>query len=186
MKRCLLIALLYFLMDVSFGQTHKIDSLKQNIKLAVNAAGRLKAILELLDESDTLPEDTLWKYALQAKVMASRLKDVQAYSLAVLGQGRAYLRWGNADSAKAFIEPELAKYRAEDPAARDIYFKLAQTRFDCVANNSNYKNAMPFVYDVMRKAELYKDSAVVANCMNTLAAWNYDMDFLAVSRTMGL
>ena len=183
MKRYILVAFLYFLITASFGQTKKIDSLKRSVKMAANATDRLKAMLSLLDESDTLPEDTLWNYALKAKVISRQLKNAQAYSLAALAQGQAYLRWDNADSAKAIIEPELVKYRAEDPASRDIYFKLAQTRFACVANNSNYKNAMPFIYDVMRKAELYKDSAVIANCMNTLAAWNYDMDFLALSRT---
>jgi len=183
MKRYLIIATLCLFAASSFGQTPIIDNLKRGIKSAKTDPARLKAMLNLLDESDTLPKDTLWNYALGAKKLALQLKDEPGYSLAALGQARAYLRWENVDSARVIIEPELAKYKAEDPASREMYFKLAQTRFDIIGYNSNYKAGMAFVYDVMRKAELYKDSVVVANCMNTLAAWNYDMDFLAESRT---
>ena len=183
MKRYVVISLLCFVAVHAFGQTFKIEGLKHAVTLAKPGAAKLKALLDLLDENETLPEDTLWSYALKAKALASQEKDLQSYSMGALAQARAYLRWDNVDSARAIIEPELAKYNAENPALRKIYFELAQTRFGIIGNNSNYKAGMPFVYDVMRKAEFYKDSIVVANCMNTLAAWNYDMDFVTESRT---
>jgi len=183
MKFSLFIVLLVLVACCSFGQTPKIAALKHAVNLATDGPDKLKATLNLLEEYDTLPEDTLWNYALKAKALASQQKNGQSYSLAALAQARAYLRWDNIDSARAIVEPELAKYKAEDPATRAVYFELAQARFGIIGNNSNYKEGMRFVYDVMRKAEYYKDSTAVANCMNTLAAWNYDMDNLAESRT---
>jgi two-component system NarL family sensor kinase len=182
MKRCLISLIFYLLGTSLFAQTRKIDSLKHRIKTAKDNPTRLKALLNLFDESDSLPEDTLWVYTLKAKVLAKQLENGHAYSLAALAQAEAYLRWNNPDKARALIESELIKYNVKDVASRSIYFKLAQTRFDCIGNNSNYRAAMPFLYDVMQKAEIYKDSAVIANCMNTLSAWDYDMDFLAEGR----
>jgi hypothetical protein len=136
------------------------------------------AMLNLFDESDSLPLDTLWAFAIKAKALAAQLKKSQAYSLSALAQAQAYLRWDNADSARALIEPELAKYKVDNPATRSIYYKLAEEKISCIGNNSNYKNAMPLLYDLLNKAQVYKDSVEIANSMNTLSAWDLDMDFL--------
>jgi len=183
MKRYLILALFYLFALPSIGQTVKVTTLRNAINLPKNSPERLKAILNFLEEYDSMPEDTLWFYALKAKDLAIEQKDGQAYSLASLAQARAYIRWGNMDSARAIVEHELRKYNPENPSLRKVYFELAQNHFSIYGNNSNYKEGMTYLYDVMRKAELYKDSLVVANCMNTLAAWNYDMDFLRESRT---
>lgn len=169
---------LIFLNGALFAQTRKIDSLKHAVKLATNDAKKLSAIIDLLEQADSLPEDTLWQYSLDAKKLANRSKNQQNYSLAVLAQAKAYSRWDNVDSARILIEQELPKYKVTDPESRSIYFKLIQKKIDCVADNSNYKAAMPLLFDVMQKAEFYKDSLVVANCMNTLSAWDYDMDLV--------
>ena len=185
MKRLLLIISCCFIAGLSLGQTHKIDNLKGILQRSKNDQMTLRTLLNLCDEFETLPKDTLWDYAIRAKKLSAKLKDTQSMSLAIVAQANAYLKWGNADSAKALVEPELAKYKVENPATRAIYFKLAQLKIDCIGSDGEYKDAMTDVFDIIRKAEKYNDPIVLAESMNTLCAWNYDMDFLAKGRAWG-
>ena len=169
----------------SLGQTQKIEHLKLAVSSAKTLTNRLDAILHLCDEYETLPKDTLWAYAIRARSLAAAVNNPLKTTLAKWAQAQAYLRWDNTDSAKALIEPELAKYKVENPATRAVYFKLAQARIDCIGNSNNYKDALSEVYHIMGQSETYKDSVVTAECMNTLCAFNYDMNFLDRSRTWG-
>jgi two-component system NarL family sensor kinase len=184
MRRFLITGIFCFFTVAMFGQTPKIDSLKRLIYSAADNQHKLKSIITLVDEFETLPKDTLWKYAIRAKILAIKLNDTRSYSLALIAQAHAYLRWYNPDSAKALIEPELLKYKLEDNASRDIFFKLEQVRIDCIGDDYNYKDATAQVYNIMRQAENYRDSLVIAESMNTLAAWAYNMDFVSESRNL--
>lgn len=163
------------------GQTHKIDSIKTQIRSARNASGKLNSLLDLCDEAESLPTDTLWYYALQAKSLSFKVKNSRAESLAVLAQAKAYLKWDNPDSAKSLVVGQLIKYNVIDPATRDLYFKLEQCKIDCNGDNFDYKQAIAQVYGLMGQAEKYKDTVVIAECMNTLGAWNSDMYLLPAS-----
>lgn len=185
MKHFIIISCFCFSAVFSFGQTAKINSLKLLINTSKNKESRLKSILALCEEFESLPKDTLWNYALQAKKLSAEMKDARSMSLAVIAQANAYLRWDNTDSAKAIIETELLKYSPNDISARDIYFKLLQLQIDCTGDNNNYKDAIDEVYGLMGKAEKYNDSTVIAESMNTLCAFNYDMNFLKKSREWG-
>jgi signal transduction histidine kinase len=124
-----------------------------------------------------LPKDTLWNYALEAKMLASKLRDQPSQSLAVIAQANAYLRWNNPDSAKALITPELLKYTAKDPATRDIYFALQHLQINCFVGSTDYKDAIAANYVLMREAEKYKDSLVMARCFNSIGIYKYEMGF---------
>ncbi|MDR3714627.1 MAG: sensor histidine kinase [Puia sp.] len=182
MRRVLVLALLGFFTTIVSGQTPRIDILKRGFYSAGSDAGRLRALLTLLEQDETLPKDTLWDYARKAQVLARALGDGPGLSLAVLGEAKAYLRWDNTDSARILVETELAKYKASDAENRDLYFRLARSKIDCMGNSNNYKDGMEQVYHLIREAEMYKDSAVISECMNSLAAWNYDMDFVDIAR----
>src|ERR1700742_2607807 len=122
MKRLLLLITFAFSAVYSFGQSPQIDSLKHLIHTSKGDGEKLKAILDLCDKFETLPKDTLWNYAIEARALSNKLKDTRSLSLAKIAQANAYIRWNNADSALALIGPELSKYKADDPATRDIYF----------------------------------------------------------------
>jgi len=177
MKRTLFTLLLLFSLAGCLAQTSKIDSLKLLVRHEKNAKNELHDLLDLCGEYETLPEDTLWSFALKTKTLAVQLKDKRALSLAVLAQANAYMRWNNPDSADALINAEIAKYKVSDPATRSVYFKLAGARIDLLRNIS-YKDALTEVYAVLRKAELYNDSLTMAESMNTIGALNYDLDQL--------
>jgi signal transduction histidine kinase len=177
MKRFLLLISFVFFAVYSFGQSPQIDSLKHLIYTSKGDRGKLKAILDLCARFETLPKDTLWNYAVKAKVLATKLHDMPSRSLSIIAQANAYLRWNNADSARALIDPELLKYKADAPATRDIYFELHHLKIDCIANSTDYKDALEDNYMLMREAEKYKDSLVIANCLNSISGYKYEMGF---------
>ena len=179
MKILLFLSAFLFFNIASFGQTQKIDGLKRGIYAAKNNNSKLDSILRLCDEYESLPKDTLWNYAIKAKALATALNDPGRKTLAIWAQAEAYIKWDNPDSASALIAPEIPKYKVENAATRDIYFKLAQLRIDCIGTaDNNYKEAFAQIYTVMHQAETYKDSVIVAESLNTLGALNYDMNFV--------
>ena len=176
MKHFLLLIIFCFFGSYVSGQNPKIDSLKRVIYTSKNDKGKLKAMLDLCAKFETLPKDTLWKYAIQAKMLSTKFKDNQSMSLAIIAQANAYLRWDNADSARALVEPELAKYKAENPATRDIYFELRHLRLDCTSNTSDYKNAIADAYNIISEAEKYQDSLAIAESLNSISGYKYEMN----------
>ncbi len=177
MKRFLLLTAACFIAFYTFGQSPQIDSLKHLVYISKSDRARLKATLDVCARFETLPKDTLWNYAIKAKILAAKLHDMRSRSLAIIAQANAYLRWNNADSAKALIEPELSKYKADNPATRDLYFELRHVKINYIAEVSNYKDAIAETYGVLRQAETYKDSLVIAECLNSLSGYKYEMDF---------
>jgi signal transduction histidine kinase len=186
MKRFLLLSLVCFFTIDAAGQTPQIDSLKHIVYASKNDLEKLKATLNLCGRFETLPKDTLWKYAISAKILSNRLKDTHSASLALIAQANAYLRWNNTDSARAMVESELSKYKAQNPAARDIYFQLRNLKINCIGSASDYKNAIAESYSVIREAEKYKDSLAIATSLNYLSGYKYEMDFPAQAISYGI
>jgi two-component system NarL family sensor kinase len=177
MKRFLLLIVFVFFAVFALGQSPQTDSLKHLIRTSKGDRAKLKAMLDLCAKFETLPKDTLWDYAVKAKILAAKLHDTPSRSLAIIAQANAYLRWNNADSALALIEPELSKYKAGDPATVDIYFGLRHVKINCISDVSNYKDAIAETYGVLRQAENYKDSLAIAECLNALSGYKYEMNF---------
>lgn len=175
-------ALFWFVCLSCLSQTAKIDSLKRRLYSSSGDASRLHTMLDLFAEDESLPRDTLWEYVLKARNWAITLHDKRSLSLTVLAQADAYLRRDNADSAKALIESELAKYHVKDAVNRDVYFKLARERISYLDYGDHFKDATAEAFSLIREAEAYKDSVVVASCLNSLSAWSYDMDFVDEAR----
>src|ERR1700743_805041 len=87
----------------ALGQSRLIDSLRHLLHRQSAPAIRLQVLLALCNENESLPEDSWWTYALQAKALAAHLKDSRARTRALLAQASAYIRWKNPDSARALI-----------------------------------------------------------------------------------
>ncbi len=162
-----------------------LDSLKRNVVLAGNPSAKLDALVALLEHHQLMSSDSTWYYALYTKALAARANNAKAKSLATIAEAGAYLGWGHSDTARALIETELARYKVSDTATRDVYFSLALLQVASLGHDDNYKDAMPLLFAIMKDAEYYRDSMVVANCMNTLAAWYYDLDLLPAGRSWG-
>lgn len=143
-------------------------------------------MLRLCEMFETLPKDTLWKYALEAKALSASLRDTRSRSLAVIAQANAYLAWNNIDSAKAVITPELQIYKPTDAGTRDIYFKLRHLKLDCISGRTDYKDAIAEAYGIIQEAEKYNDSLAIAESLNSLSIYKYDLDFTNEAITLGL
>ena len=168
----------FFLLNrfLSIGQTHSIDSLKAKVSGETNERKKLEALISLGEYHHSINKDSLYRYALSAKTLASKVGTEKTKSLAEIIFINALLRHGKTDSAFALVEACLLKNPVSDPATRDIYFKLAALKADCFGDASNYKDALSELYRIISEAEQYKDSLVLAKNISTVGVINYNLD----------
>lgn len=181
MRGVLAVALFCGLSSQVYSQTAKIDSLKRLVTTANRPAGELRLLLDILALDESLPTDTIWNYAMRADAIAAALGDRRGATLALLAKSDVQLRRKNIDSAMLLIESEIKRYTVTDAADRDLYFKLARARIDCLDAAGRFEEATAHDYELIREAERYNDSLVLAECYNSLAAWDYNMDLLDAS-----
>ena len=161
---------------LSIGQTHSIDSLKEKVSVETNERKKLEALISLGEYHHSINKDSLYRYALSAKTLASKVGTEKTKSLAEIIFINALLRHGKTDSAFALVEACLLENPVSDPATRDIYFKLAALKADCFGDASNYKDALSELYRIISEAEQYKDSLVLAKNISTVGVINYNLD----------
>ncbi|MBP6286820.1 MAG: hypothetical protein KA409_07890, partial [Ferruginibacter sp.] len=168
----------FFLLNrfLSIGQTHSIDSLKEKVSVETNERKKLEALISLGEYHHSINKDSLYRYALSAKTLASKVGTEKTKSLAEIIFINALLRHGKTDSAFALVEACLLKNPVSDPATRDIYFNLAALKADCFGDASNYKDALSELYRIISEAEQYKDSLVLAKNISTVGVINYNLD----------
>jgi signal transduction histidine kinase len=176
MKRFLLFFAICFLAIRAFGQSPQIDSLKHRVYTSKGDKEKLKAMLDVCARFETLATDTLWNYAVKAKLLAAKLRDAPSQGMAIVAQANAYIAWDNIDSAKALVDPELLKFNAADPTIRDIYFALRHLQLNFISGTSDYENAIAEAYRIIREAEKYKDSLAIADSFNSISIYKYDFD----------
>lgn len=161
---------------LSIGQTHSIDSLKAKVSGETNEGKKLEALISLGEYHHSINKDSLYQYALSAKMLASKVGTDKTKGLAEIIFINALLRHGKTDSASALVEACLLENPVSDPATRDIYFKLAALKADCFGDASNYKDALSELYRIISEAEQYKDSLVLAKNISTVGVINYNLD----------
>lgn len=165
-----LILCLLSLSALSRAQTRKVDSLKSIYINAWTRGEKLQAILAVCEEHQSMNRDTLYQYALIAKELALQTNNNRGKSLAALALANAYMRWGWVDSALVAIEPQLLQSSADDANTRDLYFKLARLKAMCYGSKSNFKDALSILYQVVSKAEHYRDSLALGANLNTIGS----------------
>lgn len=159
------------------GQTGKIEFYKNRLLNAATKEQQLKVLLNLLDQRESLPIDTLSGYINQTKTLNQIINDQKSGSKLILAEVHLYLRQGRLKQAQAAIETELKKYPNITPSNKELYFKLYEAKIDCMNYGDNYKEASAIAYKIIREAEVYNDSVAIGNAYNSLACWNYDLDF---------
>jgi signal transduction histidine kinase len=157
------------------GQTRAIDSLKQRLS-ANKSSQQLQTLLSLGEHHQSINRDSLYRYALQARKLASHANDPTKRTLADIMLINAHLRFGHTDSATVITDSCLAHYSFKQESTRSIYFTLAALKADCYGDASNYKDALSQLYTIITEAEQVKDSVVVSRNMNTIGVINYNLD----------
>lgn len=168
-------ATLLFLLfvTVSFtsnGQTVLADSLRQFVYTAKTPEEKLQALLNMFEEYHSINRDTLDKYGPVVKELAAASNNQRYKSLAELAYANWYFRWGWSDSSLFFIEPEIARNPVENPATRDIYFKLSRAKAMYLGSKSRFAEALEVLYSILPKAEQYKDTLTMGLTCNTIGS----------------
>lgn len=96
------------------AQTKITDSIRQVIFAANNEQLKLSAVLDYLDQYQSLNRDTAYNYALLAIDMAGKTDDIRSQARAQLAFANSYFVWGWVDSANAVCDSALKKYHAAD------------------------------------------------------------------------
>jgi signal transduction histidine kinase len=154
----------------SFSQTDRIDSLRKKLYAARSDEEKLLAYLDLAEEYPSLNRDSFDVYGPVIKELAMRSRNPMQKSLAELAYANWYYRWGWSDSALVFIEPELAKNPVDEPATRDIYFKLARAKAMYLGSKSRYAEALEVLYRLLSAAEKYRDTSTIGLSCNTIGS----------------
>lgn len=168
-----LIVLLCLASHTTYAQTKVIDSLKQTYSSSTGTAERLKNLFALGQFHQSLPKDTLYKYAVIATSLTSDKTDKGNAAILLIN---AYLRLDKTDSAELTINKTLPLFNVKNQAERNIYFSLAALQVDCYGNNSNYEDATSLLYKIIQQAEQYNDPEVLAKNMGTLGVINYNLN----------
>ena len=154
----------------SISQTGHIDSLKQLVYRANTKQEKLKAILFLCDEFQSLNRDTFDWYTIQTKQLAYQSGDERNMKLAAIVAANNYYRWGWMDSAMAVISPVLENSPVELADTRDIYFKAGRQKAIYFGSKSKYPEALEILYQLVSDGEKYHDTLAISSNMNTICS----------------
>lgn len=152
------------------AQTKYIDSLKQLVHHAGNDQEKLKAILVLCDEFQSLNRDTLDLYTSQAKNLAYKSGDERNMKLAAIVIANDYYRWGWSDSALEVITPVIINSPVEKETSRDIYFKAGRQKALFLGSKSKYPEALEMFYQLVSDGQKYHDTLAISSNMNSIGS----------------
>lgn len=124
----------------------------------------------MFEEYHSINRDTLDTYGPMVKELAAASTNQRLKSLAELAYANWYYRWGWSDSSLVFIEPEIARNPVENPATRDIYFKLMRSKAIYLGSKSRFAEALEVLYSTLSKAEQYKDTLTIGLSCNTIGS----------------
>lgn len=170
MTKGYLIFLLCIATAFASAQTALIDSLHKKVYTAKSSEQKLAALLALCEQYQSLKRDSLDIYAPEISVLAEKSNNKKYKSLAALVNSYWYQRWGWADSALAFLEPEFEKNPVDNPDTRDTYFKLYRAKAISLGSKSRFAEALGVLYKVLPEAEKYKDTLAIGLTCNTIGS----------------
>ncbi|MFT3678724.1 MAG: histidine kinase [Ferruginibacter sp.] len=168
-KRYIVLFLCIIASSVS-AQTAIIDSLHKNVYAAKNDQQKLEALLALCEQYQSLQRDSLDLYAPEVAELAAKSNNKKYKSLAALVNSNWYQRWGWADSALAFLEPEFSKNPVDNSETRDIYFKISRAKAMSLGSKSRLAEALEVLYKMLPEAEKYKDTLTIGLTCNTIGS----------------
>jgi signal transduction histidine kinase len=152
------------------SQSGHIDSLKQLVYRAGTDQEKLKALLVLCDEFQSLNRDTFDLYTIQVKQLAYQSGDERNMNLAAIVVANNYYRWGWMDSAMAVISPVVKNSPVDKADTRDIYFKAGRQKAIYFGSKSKYPEALEILYQLVSNGEKYHDTLAISSNMNTICS----------------
>jgi signal transduction histidine kinase len=169
-KATLFLVTIAFWLASGTAQTRIIDSLKRQVWTQSTEQGKLKAILQLCEESRSLHRDTLEYYANYARRLAAKVGDQRDRVLAELAIANMNYRWGWIDTALAIIDPVIKSLHTEDNNVRDLKFKLERQKALYLGGQLRYSDALTVLYKLVNEAEKYRDTLTIGANINTIGS----------------
>ncbi|MEP6746999.1 MAG: histidine kinase [Bacteroidota bacterium] len=152
-----------------FPQTRRIDSLKNQVQMAAADKEKIAAILQLCKEQFSLNPDTVYKYAMAAKVLAVSQHDAVKTALADYYIGYQFLTRGMTDSSLTIADRNLKQlhYTTEEKEAYVDYILLKARTFN---NLNRGKEALDLLYPLLATAEKQADTLTQMRTMNGMVS----------------
>ena len=147
------------------AQTKFVESLKQQIQTSAAPDIRLQLILQLCEQRESLPADTLYTYALFAKRLATSLKDKESETLAGYYIAASLQSKGSPDSAVRLAEHYL---RQLHPEQYDLRQKFTYLRATSLIRGNQYHEAIGIAYKMLEEAEDHTDTLMQMVARNTI------------------
>lgn len=159
----------------TYGQTHKIDSLRKLALTASSPTNRMLSALTLCEERLSLNTDTLLKYANDARSIAAKmgnqLQQVRADYFILSGVQRQGLN----DSVINQSTRNIAwlKQTGTDKILEGNYEIL---KGGALIRSNQYKQALTFYYTLLSRAENVNDTFLQIRAKNGIGWANMEMD----------
>ncbi len=160
---------LWFLAGSTCAQTARIDSLKAALRIAQNMEEKVEVLLNLCDQFNSLPADSLLKYAQQGLALqpeneeaAIRLRNF--ISLAYYRKGQNVKGLDLSDSLLRLLSRD-GKWEKSDQ-------EVISTRIGGLIRNGEPKTAIQECFRLLSSSESHKDSTGMIRAY-TLLGWAY-------------
>jgi tetratricopeptide (TPR) repeat protein len=151
----LVIACLLF-PQVCISQLSKIDSLKMAIYKTNGTAQKLDAVFALCKQQESLNADTLYTYVLQAKKLATVLKDEVKMMDASYYEAMCLFKKNKLDSALDASNMLIAKYK-NTISYNDMHVNLYVLKFNAYWRKNNFNEAIAVSQELLALAEEHHD-----------------------------
>ena len=156
------------------AQTQRIDSLKNNIAAANTQEKKLEQTLLLCEEFNTLPTDTLLRYASALKEIAVDNKNIEAESFGNFYIAYVLFQKDKLDSALHLLQAISDNYKASVPP-ENIYNKLYSLKSNLYIRKRRYDDMVRSGYDWLHFAEQKKDTEGIVSAFVMIGNANYNL-----------
>jgi signal transduction histidine kinase len=171
--RYVITAFVLFSATISQAQTKTIDSLKKVISSESNSAKKLSAVFLLCEQRQSLPDDTLARYANFAKQMALKTAEKNNIVLADFYISSSLVKRERFDSALAITEQNLAHLDYSNN--KDAYLKFSIQKGQIFIKSERYREALGHFYKLLNEAESVHDELIQANITTNIGWVNLEM-----------
>jgi signal transduction histidine kinase len=145
---------LLLLVITGYGQTRKLQQLKDAWRLAAGNDARLLVLSAICDEGESMPPDSLLHYATALQSVARQKAYLPALLAADYSMAYALYRKNLADSARSFLTRKQQQFSGVPEWHNAARLLLAK----CAARQQQFAEALSVCYAVLTDSEKEKDT----------------------------
>jgi len=182
-KYILILIFLYSFIQI-VAQNHKIDSLKNLLNSSQIDTNRVKALVGLVEEYQTVDLHTALNYGKKAIEVCTVINDARSYSLTYTEIGYAYYFNDDFESALEYFMKAVRYYEKNDnillvaKTDKRIYSELNNSIGTAFFYMANYEKALEYFLKTLDIRESIEDKNGVADCYNNIGVIYNNMDDL--------